>query len=286
VNDVTWFVQSRGFHQDHGFRWVRVDDGPALGNPNALAAGYRGFSLNALAAEHERTLLLHARPGRRGAAPLWTLLANGFEGPRRPGVARHIRATVLAFARGPLPAALLDFAAAFLTGDLPERLPISYDRTEAPGFSVDPGAWAKLLAGLPGDSPTAPGRPVPEPADLGSRGSWLLPDSAANRRRAALLLRAVTAPGDPEAAAAYGLTGASARPLLLVSTTVDEATAGRLRPCVALSPSFTRERTTGGRKNLSGPGGPPGRWGWSARYLLGAALLAALVLALLRWLAR
>jgi hypothetical protein len=235
---TTWYVQTRGYHHDHGYSWLQVDSQAPIASPDLLLAGCAGFSVNDIADEVDPTLLLFAQPSAPGTsgAPVWTLLANGLHGTPERGdhSSRPIRASVLAYARGPVPASdMIDFACAFLVDAIP-ALPIDYRVNRPPGFSLSSVGWEDLLAGIPR-------RPEPGPKLPGSRSCWHAPDRPESRERAAGILRRLrTTPADtPWLPDSVG--GSNPRPLLVASTTARRQEMERLRSYLFLGPDVTTE---------------------------------------------
>ncbi|MER6031342.1 hypothetical protein [Streptomyces sp. NPDC001851] len=235
---TTWYVQSRGYRRQHGYRWIQVDDGPPEASSDVLLDGCRGYSVNDLVDEDEHTLLLFATPAATGE-PLWTLLANGLAGDSTRGdqAQRPIRVCVLAYAHGPLPSrAMLGFARAFLTDSLPAHLPVDYGTSDWPGFTVTTAAWTDMLGTLSDDVDPAPDPPAP-------RTVTSAPNTPEQRRRAAAILKRLhDTPAQPAHRPAY-LTGLDARPVLVVSTHATPEHRDRLRPYLFLSPSVSIVKT-------------------------------------------
>lgn len=232
--NTTWYVQSRGYRRQHGYRWIQVDGGPPVASSEVLLDGCGGYSVNDLADEDDRTLLLFATPASTGE-PLWTLLANGLAGESVRGdhAQRPIRVCVLAYARGTLPSpAMLGFARSFLTDTLPTPLPVDYSTTDSPGFTVTTAAWADMLSSLPDD--VSPALDPPAPRTVTSADN-----TAEQRGRAAAILKRLHGTHDRPAHRPAALTGRDARPLLVVSTHATREHRDRLRPYLFLSPSVS-----------------------------------------------
>jgi hypothetical protein len=221
---TTWYIQTRGTRRQHGYRWIHVGDEDPIASHETLLDGCGGYSLNELAFEDKRTLLLFsvAAPGEE---PLWTLLANGLPGgPDGDHVERRIRACVLAYARGPLPSPdMLAFTRAFLTDTLPQRLPIDYGVSHAPGFTVDAAAWTDLLQELHGTADPDPELPGVDTVNYA-------PNTPEQRKRAADILGHLRHAASPPA----HITGRNARPLLVVSTNATPGHRDDLRPYLFL----------------------------------------------------
>ncbi|AOR35608.1 hypothetical protein BFF78_35100 [Streptomyces fodineus] len=235
---TTWYVQSRGYRSQHGYRWIQVDDARPVASSEVLLDGCGGYSVNDLVDEDDRTLLLFARPAATGE-PLWTLLANGLTGGSTRGdhAQRPIRVCVLAYARGPLPShTMLGFARAFLTDTLPTPLPVDYTTTDWPGFTVATAAWTDMLGSLPDD--VAPALDPPAPRTVTSA-----PHTPEDRRGAAAILRLLDDTPTRPVYRPANLTGLDARPLLVVSTHATHEHRDRLRPYLFLSPSVSVRKT-------------------------------------------